>query len=637
MRAWVQMAVFAGLVVVSGCRSVNGGPDSGEVELRVGSCTALFDSLERAVEASRRFGADSGKTLLLSGGQYFLDQPLLLDGRDDGLTVQAKPGEAPVLFGGRLIQGWRRDEDGFLVADVPEVFSKDWNFRSLMVNGRCAERARWPESGRLQHQNSFKVRWLSTAEGGWEREPTMDELTRMNFEPGDLGDWFEPKNAEVTVYHYWDETLVGVESIDMENHELRFSEPTGHPIGSFGVRDYVVWNVRKGMTRPGQWYLDRVKGQLIYCPFPGEDAASIQAVAPVLEHVVRLEDAKNIILRGLTFCSANTQRMKGDYGAKLFDGAVSARNTDDCVFEDLTVYGVSGWGMKLFGDRLVVKNCHLHDLGAGGVRLIGSDAVIENNHIHHGGLVYPSAILLYVGCTDPNMVDEWQFGKDESGVVIRHNELHDGPYVGIGIGGSRHEVAYNKVYRVMQELCDGAALYATFCSELKLRNNLVRDLKDDPKIHGYYLDELSDNALVESNISINVSGPSHNHMASGNVYRNNIFVSSRAMSITTPRCRNMTFENNVFVSPDRVQFTVAEGEVSLVENVFGTPVVEQRIISESYKKGAFAKLALPDGNRQESAGLVIEGDDISFTEGAAPVDLGIQPLAGSEAGVTVVR
>ena len=113
--------------------------------------------------------------------------------------------------------------------------------------------------------------------------------------------------------------------------------------------------------------------------------------------------------------------------------------------------------------------------------MIGSDALIENNHIHDVGKTYPSAIMLYVGATDPNMADEWKFGKDETHAVIRHNELHDGPYVGVGIGGSHHVMEYNKVSRVMQELRDGAAFYATFCDNLKLRHNLVCDLHGRPR------------------------------------------------------------------------------------------------------------------------------------------------------------
>jgi nitrous oxidase accessory protein NosD len=185
-----------------------------------------------------------------------------------------------------------------------------------------------------------------------------------------------------------------------------------------------------------------------------------------------------------------------------------------------------------------VRDCHIHHVGAGAIRLIGSHALIDNNYLHHLGLTYPSTIALYVGVTDPNMEDEWIFGKDETHAVISHNEIHDSPYIGIGIGGSHHVVEFNKISRVMLELEDGSGIYATFCADLIMRNNIVRDVEPGKSglNHAYYLDELSSNVLVEKNISLDVPAASHSHMAEGNTYRNNIFISKQPMTITLPRC-----------------------------------------------------------------------------------------------------
>ena len=86
-------------------------------------------------------------------------------------------------------------------------------------------------------------------------------------------------NAEVTVYHMWDESMVGLKAIDAEKQILTFSSPSGHPPGAFGVKKYVIWNIREGMTEPGQWYLDRTRGKVVYWPLPGEDMATAKVVA----------------------------------------------------------------------------------------------------------------------------------------------------------------------------------------------------------------------------------------------------------------------------------------------------------------------------------------------------------------------
>ena len=54
----------------------------------------------------------------------------------------------------------------------------------------------------------------------------------MKYRPEDLGPWLDAKNAEVTVYHMWDESVVGIARNDTEQHVLTFSNPGGHPPGT---------------------------------------------------------------------------------------------------------------------------------------------------------------------------------------------------------------------------------------------------------------------------------------------------------------------------------------------------------------------------------------------------------------------
>ena len=64
-----------------------------------------------------------------------------------------------------------------------------------------------------------------------------------------------------------------------------------HTDGSSGRR-YVVDNVAEALAEPGQWYLDRRAGTLTYLPRLGEDPRRSEAVAPKLERLVVLEDAR---------------------------------------------------------------------------------------------------------------------------------------------------------------------------------------------------------------------------------------------------------------------------------------------------------------------------------------------------------
>jgi len=82
--------------------------------------------------------------------------------------------------------------------------------------------------------------------------------------------------------------VVGISRNDTENHVLTFSNPGGHPPGAFGVKKYVVWNVREGLMQPGKWYLDRTAGKIVYWPLPDEDMTAVKSIAPTVESIVRL-------------------------------------------------------------------------------------------------------------------------------------------------------------------------------------------------------------------------------------------------------------------------------------------------------------------------------------------------------------
>ena len=48
-------------------------------------------------------------------------------------------------------------------------------------------------------------------------------VTTMKVKAADLGAGFDPRNAEITVYHMWDESMVGVKSFDRATNTITFS------------------------------------------------------------------------------------------------------------------------------------------------------------------------------------------------------------------------------------------------------------------------------------------------------------------------------------------------------------------------------------------------------------------------------
>ncbi|MBM4084203.1 MAG: hypothetical protein FJ272_05385 [Planctomycetes bacterium] len=498
-------------------------------------------TIRAALEASRK-QAGAARRIVLGPGQYYVEQTLALDERDAELTIEGAGAGKTVLHGGRRITGWRKDGERFWVADVPEVKDGKWDFRALVVNDRLCPRARLPESGRLQHESRFPVRWMSTAGGGWERKPTEKELTTLQYRTGDLGEWLSVRNAEVTVYHMWDETMVGLAAHDPQTRTLTFSARSGHPPGAFGVNTYVVWNVREGMKQPGQWYLDRDAGRIVYWPLPGEDMEKALAVAPRVETILDLQGKKekpvrNVALQSLTLSTTTTPCKAGGFGASNYRGALQLAWGDGIRIADVEITNTGGHAVRDWGTRdLRIQHCRLHHLGAGGVRVGDGTGRIEHTRIHHVGLLYPSAIGLSAG------------GRDGA-YVIRRNEIHHTPYSGMAIGGAGTVIEENLLYRCMTELHDGAAIYVSGAKANIIRRNVARDIAKVGEGYGvssYYLDEKCRDCVVEKNVSIGVQRPSHNHMTLNCVLRDNVFICDGDMDLSFARSAGHRVTGNTF-------------------------------------------------------------------------------------------
>ncbi len=524
-----------------------------------GTVQQPLTTLEAARDAARK--APSGPhRILVMPGDYLFTKPLELDSRDNDLTIEADPSGKATLFGGRLVVGWRRDGDRFWCADLPGVKEGTWDFRALVVNGRMPPRARFPESGTLENRGTWNVRLLPAVAGHWERKPTHEELTTMPYDPKDIPATLDVKNAEVRMYHMWDESLLGVAQNDTQRHVLVFSTPAIAPAGAFGIKKYVVFNTREGMTQPGQWYLDRSAGRVVYWPLPGEDMARAMVVAPTLEQVVRLagnakKRVEKVTIRGLTIQATTVPLKPASFGAGAFDGALSVEWAKDCTVEGLEICNVGGLAIRArnLADSRIAQ-CRVHHTGACGVSINGVNTQVSRNHIHHLGVYYPSAAAAMLG------------GEK---LHVDRNEIHDVPYSGIIGGGKDHLFEQNLIYRVMRELHDGAAIYGNLANCV-LRGNLVRDVVEVGKGFGasaYYLDEGAHDCLIEGNVAVGVPMPTHNHITRNITIRNNVFIADKDMVVSFARSIGCTFEGNTLFAPGTIRISHPNGAKVWKDNV----------------------------------------------------------------------
>ena len=305
-----------------------------------------FATLEAARDAARKAGGGPHRIVVMPG-DYFLANTLELDPRDNGLTIEAVPTGKATLYGGKLVTGWQRDDDHCWCANLPGVKEGTWDFRALIVNGRLAERACFPGTDAFENRGTWNLPLLPAVAGHWERKPTREELTTMPYDPQDIPATLDVRNAEVRLYHMWAESLVGVASNDTQRHALILSSEPAWPPGALNKRKYVILNTREGLTRPGQWYLDRTAGRLVYWPLPDEDLAKIKVIAPTTERVIRIagnpqKKVETITIRGLTLQATTAPLKPASFGAGAFNGALSIADARQVVLENLEICNVGG-------------------------------------------------------------------------------------------------------------------------------------------------------------------------------------------------------------------------------------------------------------------------------------------------------
>lgn len=507
----------------------------------VGTKAQPFRTLERARDAARVCGVGT-REIVVAAGDYCFTNTFRLDERDSGLVISAEKDGAVNFVGGSLLSGWRDDGDGFWAIDLPEVKSGKWDFRSLVIDGAFATKACYPDqTNRLENLGTWNLPLLPALAGWWPRKPTREELTQMPYKPGDLPKGFDVKNAEVRLYHMWAESLCGVASNDVEKSVLYLSAPAAWPMGACNRRQYVVYNIREGMRNPGEWYLDRSVGKVVYNPKPGDDMKKLRAFAPRVNTILEIAGSKswrcvsNIVVKGINFSVTTPPLKKATFGGAGIPAAVDARNTYRCAFRRISIRNAGGMGCSINGfNEGELSNSEISFIGARGLEFNGKNIVVSDNKINDVGLLYPSSSAV---------------GFGGNGHHFLRNEVFNSPYSGVIIGGGAHTIADNLVYRVMQVLHDGAAFYGNIRDSV-IRGNVVRDVVPNGKGFGasaYYVDEGGENVTVEGNVAEGVPRPIHMHITRNIKVRNNTFLSKGDMTISFQRSIGCSFEGNTLL------------------------------------------------------------------------------------------
>jgi hypothetical protein len=618
-----------------------------------------FLTISRAVEVARAVKTRP-VSLVVQKGTYFLKTPVVLRPEDSGLIIS---GEARIS-GGIRITGWARtnfNDRVVLAAPAPERV-----FHQLWVNGRRATRARHPDKG------YFAVASVPDSTSGWQ-----EGQSRFGFKEGEFGDWKEiDPAAKVVVMNRWVESHLPIDFIDPEKRLVGFKKRS---VWQLGVDDpFYVEGVREVLDAPGEWFLDSRQRVVYYVPLEGEKADELEAIAPVLEEVLRVEGepaksrfVENVSIKGLTF--SHTEYVypapaEKKEGAKLEPGGavqaaytvpagvrvIGARNLvfERCRFENLGTYGLElGPGSR----SNKVDRCVFADLGGGGIK-IGSPALpggpnltgdneVVDCEIRDGGKVFHSAVGIWIGQSPNNR--------------IVHNAIYNFYYTGISIGwtwgygramATNNLVAFNHVHHIGRKtdgdgpiLSDMGGIYTLGMQPgTRIINNLWHD------IHGLryggwgiYFDEGSSSVLAASNIVFRTThGGFHQHYGATNTVMNNVFAFARDHQLqrTRPETHvSFHFKTNI-VLIDRGVFLGSNWEGGRLESdhnlFFDTrPGGETNKTFSSRTLAGWRKLGHDKSSVFADPQFAnTEGDDFGLQTGSPAFGLGFQAIVMSGAG-----
>ncbi|HEX29715.1 TPA: right-handed parallel beta-helix repeat-containing protein [Candidatus Poribacteria bacterium] len=340
---------------------------------------------------------------------------------------------------------------------------------------------------------------------------------------------------------------------------------------------YYVENALELLDEPGEWYLDSEDGTLYYMPLPDERMDEVEVIAPVLAQLIRMEGepekgrfVENLTFKNLTFAHTEwpipDDRSGFSQAAVGVSGAIWGDGVRNCSFERCTLEHLGTYGIELARGCKYnrIEGCTISDLGAGGIKIGETvirddeleqthDNTVSNCHIYNGGLIFHSAIGIWIGQSYNNR--------------ISHNHIHDFYYSGLSVGwtwgygrslAGGNIIEHNHVHHIGVRsngdgpiLSDMGGIYTLGIQEgTIIRNNIFHDIAGlRYGGWGIYFDEGSTHIVAENNLVYRTThGGFHQHYGRENVVRNNIFALARDHQIQRSRPeehQSFTFERNI--------------------------------------------------------------------------------------------
>lgn len=457
---------------------------------------ASIQMAQRLARELRRLNDPSikgGIQIILKGGVYQLDEPLLFRPEDSGTsesptTIIAAPGEEPIISGGVQVKNWKKLNGSVVglpkaasgkiwVTDIPEVGGRKLEFRQLWVNSIKAQRASTLTDGKLN------------------RILSVDKPNQIMWIPKPAFAIKEIKQLELVIHQWWAIANLRVKNIRVmgDSAAVTFHQPESriefeHPWPApfidakkdkNGNSAFWFANSIELLNQPGEWYEDFTTGKLYYWPLENQEMTTAEVIAPNLESIVQLNGSPDFPVRNIHFSGINFQHTSWmrpskaghvplQAGMYLLDAykLMVPGTPDKKRLENQAWIGRQSAAVEAsYANGLVFERCNFRHLSATGLDLIvgaGNDRVTGCSFTDIGGTAIQSGffgtadfeahlpynptderdVCRYLTITNNLISDatneDWGcvgigigFARN---VIISHNEVRDVNYSGISLG-----------------------------------------------------------------------------------------------------------------------------------------------------------------------------------------------------------
>jgi hypothetical protein len=490
-----------------------------------GTVEAPFQSITKARDVVRTVNTSMTGDIyvFLRGGDHRIASTLSLGTQDSGtgthrIYYQAYPGETPVLNGATKVTGWTAHTGGIYKA----ALDRKTKLRNLYVND--ARAAMTSKTATASGGTGTYAVTAGQATWAWNAGSGSDGVKYSASSVPAIAS--NKDDLEIVNGTTWNENIVctrDVVTTSDNNRALMLQQPYGAiaqlPGWSSGFSvsgSHTLFNAYEFMNGAGQFFFDKTTGTLYYYPRSGEDMASADVEAPVVEKLLDIAGTsntsrvKNITWKGITFAHTDYSLVKvGDsYGKASVQGATA-----------YIAYGTSDWHASKYEiidtlpGMITVNNADSIDIVGNVVKHSGSEGVSMINDVVNSNITgnaisdiagsgitigHPQHVYLGDGgthakyakgvegiCTkitiDNNLVynvgTQRGFGS-HAGITafftdtltITHNHIHTVAYNGINLGwgwknfkdsttAKNNTVSENRFTNMMTRLHDSGAIY----------------------------------------------------------------------------------------------------------------------------------------------------------------------------------